>query len=262
MQRMTTEEIRQAQLEITDEVHRVCAAHGLRYFLEGGSLLGAMRHKGFIPWDDDMDLAMLRDDYDVFVENFRAWRVNDHIEISSPQLGDCIHPFTKLYDKRTFIKETYLREEYSLGVWADLFPYDKLDSNNVTGLETIAKLCKRRYLAVSNPRTGQSASVRAAKRILCPVLHKTTDVGALTKSIDDLCRTQCQGDSDEICIFSWEAPNPSHFRAACYDESILVPFENRQYFAPAGYDDMLTRLYGNWRTPVQFEAHSTEAFWL
>ena len=262
MQRMTIEEIRQIQLEITDEVHRVCDAHGLRYFLESGSLLGAMRHKGFIPWDDDMDLAMLRADYDIFVKNYRAWRTDERFEITSPQLGYCIYPFTKIYDKRTLLKETYLRKDYSIGVWVDLFPYDKLDNKNTAAIKTIARLCKQRYLAVSDPHTGQSAPVRAAKLIVCPILHKTTDVGALTKSIDDMCRAQCQGDSDEISIFILEAPNPSHFHAACCDEFILVPFEDRQYFAPAGYDELLTRQYGDWRTPVQFETHSTDAFWL
>ena len=262
MQLMTLKEIRQVQLAIIDEVHRVCAEHGLRYFLEGGTLLGAVRHEGFIPWDDDVDLSMLREDYDVFVANFRTWRSDDRYEISSPQLGGCIHPFTKLFDTQTHVKETYLRDEYSQGVWVDLFPYDKLDPDNTSAMKLIAKLCRRRYLAVSDPKEGQSAAIRAAKRIVCPIVRRTTNVGELVKSIDDLCRTQCQKSTDEISILSYEAPNPFHFQASCYNESMLVPFEDRRYYAPIGYEDMLTRLYGNWRVPIPQEPHSLEAYWL
>ena len=74
MKQMTIEDMKRIELEVMDEIHRICRDHGLRYYLFYGSLLGAVRHGGFIPWDDDIDIVMMREDYEVLIGHFDEWR--------------------------------------------------------------------------------------------------------------------------------------------------------------------------------------------
>lgn len=119
-----------AQLDLLLEVERICKKFNIKYFLVGGTLIGAVRHKGFIPWDDDIDVGMLREDYDKFIEVCRDELSNEYnlidwnSDIYSP------HPFLKLK-----IKKTNYEEEISLNcninneIFIDIFPYDNAPDN-------------------------------------------------------------------------------------------------------------------------------------
>ena len=93
--RMTTEEFRQTMLDIMDRIDVFCTENGIRYSLDGGSLLGAVRHKGFIPWDDDMDVIMPRADYDRFWRLFNEAHT-DYKAVNFQVDPDCPHTFTGL----------------------------------------------------------------------------------------------------------------------------------------------------------------------
>ena len=77
MERLTIDDMKEIQLELMDELDRVCREQGITYFLAYGSLLGAVRHGGFIPWDDDMDVVMLRADYERLIAGFDEWKSSD-----------------------------------------------------------------------------------------------------------------------------------------------------------------------------------------
>ena len=83
MQPLSTDDMKQIELGIMDEIDAICREHDLRYYLAYGSLLGAMRHGGFIPWDDDMDIVMPRKDYEKLLGNFDLLRHNDKYVVSS-----------------------------------------------------------------------------------------------------------------------------------------------------------------------------------
>ena len=73
MKNISVEELKSVQIAILDVVSKYCDEHGIRYWLDGGTLLGAVRHKGYIPWDDDIDLGMLRPDFDRFIHEFNRY---------------------------------------------------------------------------------------------------------------------------------------------------------------------------------------------
>ena len=98
MERLTIDDMKSIELEIADEIDRMCREHGVGYFLAYGSLLGAARHGGFIPWDDDMDIAMLRADYERFAAHFREWRSSERFDILDCRRGKSIFPFLKVVD--------------------------------------------------------------------------------------------------------------------------------------------------------------------
>ena len=120
MRPVTKEEIRAIQLELLDDVHTFCSRHNLRYSLCGGTMLGAVRHHGYIPWDDDIDPMMLRQDYDRFIQEY-AGEKNEVVDLS--RIETCEEQFIKVSRKGTIMKDVLMGREL-FGVNIDIFPID------------------------------------------------------------------------------------------------------------------------------------------
>ena len=121
MKEIGLKELRDLQLDILQNVHDFCVAHGIHYSLAYGTLLGAIRHKGYIPWDDDIDIAMLRPDYEKFMREYK----DEVYRFCECRLDKDIHiGFGKVEDTRTIIIEA--GNTKNLGVTIDVFPIDDL----------------------------------------------------------------------------------------------------------------------------------------
>ncbi|WP_297150634.1 LicD family protein, partial [uncultured Ellagibacter sp.] len=101
MERLSVDDMKAIELDIMDEIDRVCAAHGVEYFLGYGTLLGAVRHGGFIPWDDDMDIIMMRDQYELLMDHFNEWRTSERFKLVSYRDKSSIYQFAKIVDTTT-----------------------------------------------------------------------------------------------------------------------------------------------------------------
>jgi lipopolysaccharide cholinephosphotransferase len=127
MRKIEIEELKQIQLNILKDVHDFCIERGLRYSLGGGTLLGAVRHKGYIPWDDDIDIMMPRPDYDIFVKEFNSYK--SHLICGAYENNKkFIYPYAKIYDNRTYWREEYYTESYGINI--DLFSIDGFPNKN------------------------------------------------------------------------------------------------------------------------------------
>ena len=120
-------EIQTMEFQILKQFKKYCKKRSINFFLVGGTLLGAVRHKGFIPWDDDIDVAMLRDSYNKLIQFAKE---NPYIDskkrykILIPLQKKHIYPYIKIIDTNTIAYEKYIKEEYANGLWLDVFPYD------------------------------------------------------------------------------------------------------------------------------------------
>lgn len=131
----TLNELHKVGLEVLKEIDRVCKKYDIPYFLCGGTLIGVMRHKGFIPWDDDIDIGMLRKDYERFEDCFIKEHSKDFYLHSLKTDPDYWLSFIKVRKNNTTINEKFVEKlDTHKGIFVDIFPFDKVPDNGFTKL--------------------------------------------------------------------------------------------------------------------------------
>lgn len=261
MKKISIDEMKQIELEIMDEFDRICRENGFSYCLGYGSCLGAIRHKGFIPWDDDMDVVMPRADYERFIEHFNELNGVDRYALATYRDKSGIYPFVKMVDTKTKVYENFAAKHYSTGVWVDIFPLDYVSSSQDKAFSRATRIGLVRSLIVADPSVGSTALVRLVKRLTHPVFSRMDPYKA-AKKIDENAHYASATETGLFAdIIGYEDPQ------AVFNEDIFEPievdFEDRKYLAPVGYEEYLTKIYGDWATPPaedDREVHVCEAF--
>ncbi len=245
-----TKELQKALLPMLEYFHGLCEENGLRYYALGGTLLGAVRHGGFIPWDDDVDVGMPRRDYDRLIELTRGKKFDRFVfEFTcSPDPRFC-YPFGKMYDTSTTHVEN-LRPKLVRGIYVDIFPLDGLcsDASEISALyRPVGHLKTMRDLnsiKLSKKRRPGKNLILLAARCLPPYVHAAKK---LALKIDSECRKR----DFEKCRFAGNLVGAWGEReivpAEYFSSRTLLPFEGTEIYGPAEYDRYLTAIYGDWR---------------
>lgn len=224
-----------------------CDRHGLRYFLDAGTLLGAVRHKGYIPWDDDVDVCMPYEDYIQFRELVKAEEIAPHIYVELPE--DTVHPFMKLADDRTIMVEYPDKNPMEVGVYIDVFSKSGIyDLSRKSAL-----LCKvSQYLSLWH--WFNKYSIYAWKR--SHKLWKRAVAACGRKLIKNpnrpvkwqqalIAKNQKKHPYD-TCKYVTTLTNGEFHKCApreCFDGYTMLDFEGRQFRGPKDYDTYLRCLY-------------------
>ena len=184
MREIALEEMKQLELEIMVDIDAFCRKHGLRYYLAVGTLLGAVWHKGFIPWDDDIDIVIPRADYEQFYDLFKEEHRDSFLQVVSYRDKSSIYPFFKVVDTRTVVFEEYVDSRYSSGVWVDIFPLDALPEDN--SLFEANRRTKRIYdVVVANTDIATTPLRKLAKKVLKPLVGRR-DIYAVARELDQV----------------------------------------------------------------------------
>lgn len=251
-----------AQLEVLEVIREVCEKHKIPYFASYGTLLGAVRHKGFVPWDDDVDIMMLRKDYE------RFWKVApaelpDEYHIQSPytvedystSFGRVVNTWTVSYAPEQIIK--YHGCPYVVGV--DVFPFDTLPINpeqEARQLEIINILASTFKNYESDP--DSILELLPDLEGLCNVkFDMSKKLGSQLLQLIDRQSKIYSNSKGKIVSYVPENENCSkHYKKEWFEKSIQLPFENITLPAPENYDAVLTVMYGsNYMTPVREITH-------
>ena len=215
MTELTIREIQLVSLEILHTVATICEEQNFRYSLIYGTLIGAIRHHGYIPWDDDVDIMMPRRDYDRFLEYMKIHR-EEYPDLRIFNLEECKeYPYmiTRISDDRYIIKMEN-EKPYGMGVFIDIYPYD--------GLGTTEKE------AVTYGMKGDRLSS------LCYQSTREHFAIETTTSLFRKIIVWLSGGKKEIFLRKW------------FDETIMVPFEKYQFRVPKDYDEVLRHTYGDY----------------
>ncbi len=239
------EELKQIQIEILQSVHDFCVQNNIKYSLAFGTLIGAIRHQGYIPWDDDIDIMMFRKDYEKFVNTYKhpIFKVYDY------RLdADYVHPYAKVADTRTILEEQANMKD--IGINIDIFPLDNLYNTREDSVEFLKSLTplKRKYrMKILKPSRKNVWWKRIAIN-----LSKILVIGTSLKQMaGELNRRIAQISNNEARFVGTPAGTDPYaikslFERQLFDTTITVKFEDRKFNAAAGYDKILRDFYGDY----------------
>ena len=235
------------QVEILNEIVRVCDVLNIDYYLIGGTLLGAVRHKGFIPWDDDVDLGMLRDDYDLFIAKAPSI-LSDKYDLQCYETDEkCYFPFVKIRKKNTIFNEEEIKDlDVNKGIFVDIFPMEVIDNPNSKKLRIDAMFIKNIWEVVL-VKTGVYQSVKETRHHILSRFLNIFSLKWLKKWQMKLLKSQNKSDGKYISILV----GAYNYRKDTYEKDKLIPpsfvwFENQKYKSFADYNYYLEHLYGDY----------------
>ena len=277
------------QLNLIKEFDRICRKHNLRWFAGYGTLLGAVRHKGFIPWDDDVDVVMMRPDYEKFrrvvaseikppylLDAWYNYRREDDepselTDMSLPLITNeyfqkyypiCFpfFPIIKIRDTRTFMLEFPGGDSIYQGIFLDIFPLDVLPPFAEEEDRTRFEVARVIYAATVNPQIIRDAMEKnedliveydsLQKFIKLPYKQRALRLENLLAK--HFFPTEHVGDMRDWCILQGR----KFYQLKDFSDVTYLPFEKTELPAPAGYDSILTDFYGDWRKPVITSNHA------
>ena len=234
--------IQEFELGILSDFMKICDENGLRYFAFAGTGIGAVRHKGFIPWDDDIDIQMTRPDYEKFLNLFPAYAKQNGLMVvnhtTKPYYG---RNFSKIIDCDTVLIEPQYKTDDPIGVFVDIWPLDGLPENKVKRYfyDKRAVLLSKLILASSMKKDKSLSFFKRAAIFFAGMFnpHK------LVLKLERMAKKYPVERSKFIKCY---LAGSFIFSRDEYKEKILLPFEDTEFFAPAEYDLILKKEYGNY----------------
>ncbi|HJC95303.1 MAG TPA: LicD family protein [Candidatus Phocaeicola gallinarum] len=252
------EEQKQIQLNILAKVDQFCEENNLRYSLGGGTLLGAVRHKGFIPWDDDIDIMMPRPDYDKFVHNFNGY--DKDLTCAAHEIDkNFIQIFAKVYNNKTLLKEQSLQDP--LGIFIDVFPIDGFPSDERTVTKYVRKITfLRKLLQIKN-----LDNKLRWKRIIAKSILYFFPVNYLQKRMQKAIKEYPFEESLYAGATCGRYKEKERYQRDVFEKYTTLDFENRKFKVIKEYDLYLKQHYGDYMKlpPVEEQVgnHTEYAYW-
>lgn len=263
MRKLSIEEAKKLELDILDFIDSFCKEHGINYCINYGTLIGAIRHKGFIPWDDDIDLSMTRENYEKFIQLFSEKQ--SRYKLLSLETDDqYFNNFIKIVDPTTKIIDTRNTKTYDSGVFIDIFPMDTFNDTKV--VDVCYKLESFKLLSFSKYKNivyGDS-KLKDLIRTLFWLLLRPVSPRFFANQIEKQIQKYRVENGKYIAFIPSKAKEKEIFPRDMFDELIETPFEHLVLPAPKHFDTVLKQFYDDYMTvppkEKQIYIHEFEAY--
>lgn len=269
---LTLDKIQKIQFDLLSTLVTFCDEQGISYFLCGGTLLGAIRHKGFIPWDDDIDIYVPREDYCRLIQLLSKESIAENISVRVPGRSKHYWSYTKVIDNRTVAYEWVNGNKecppIKTAVWIDVFPLDKyfiskrLNKLLVKAIMFLNSVGYEKF--IGRPLSQSSNNFRRLSRKLVMGILRTKKSEEIFCLVDKIAKRT--SGLKEYRLGDLVLPNgyKDNFRREVFDRSELKLFCGRDFKVPLGWNEYLSQFYGEYMTLPKEEDrvhHSFVAYW-
>lgn len=250
---LTMQEIQKVSLEVLKRITDLCDKHGFKYFLAYGTLIGAVRHKGYIPWDDDVDIMMSRPVYERFLKYFEKHKDElGGLEIFTPDTNDKYPYVLARISDSNYRIDVKNERDCGLGIFVDIYPLDGIGDTYEEALNTLKKTTKYPSLIFLATRIYYHFGITKGwrKRLLkIPAFIYTHVMGKrfFMNKLNKLLKQHKYENSEYVGAAAWcTRPEKNIYKREWCEELIKVPFEHYEFYIPRNYDKMLNVTYGNY----------------
>ena len=265
-ERLTVDELKKYELDILKFIDYVCKKYNIKYFVSYGTLLGAVRHKGFIPWDDDIDVAMYREDYERFQKAVIEENNYRYTILSKDNSDWYFQNFLVVIDKHTLLEDSVKRNRKDSNIFVDVFPVDRFNDLNFVKkahlMVTLKHICfiKKKYIIHKDSR------IKDFCRVVFWHLLAFVNPRFFTKKIQKLVeRYSDENGIYEAAVGVDKTGMKEVFETGTYEELIELPFEDMLVPAPKNYDQISTQFYGDYMqkpsdAEIAYKSHLLDAY--
>ncbi|MFA6756049.1 MAG: LicD family protein [Bacilli bacterium] len=253
MKELTLKEIQEIELGILIEFDNFCKSNNIKYSLYGGTLLGAVRHKGFIPWDDDIDVLMTRNNYDKFINTYKSNKRYTLINYGNNK-GCTNISFSKIFDNNTDAEEDNAKKIPGEGVWLDIFPFDYLSNNKFK-----RKLTNLHFLFIDKLIYARAAKHPSLLYKLLRTLFFWKTNKRLLTSLDKYSHKVKESNylQNLSMVYIKDLKKDNKFPSYLFNEYTTIEFCGYTFPCMSKYSDMLRLEYGDYmKLPPINERHS------
>lgn len=238
----TLKKIWAVELEMLCVFDNICKKHNLKYFLAYGTLLGAVRHKGFIPWDDDVDVVMFRDDYDKLLLLHNEFKEPLFLQHNTTDKEYCASYARIRNSNTTAISKMLQYQKMNHGIFLDVFPLD-----NSLGKEKEDRYCvidalnreNGTFMKLKNPNLDEKNKLRVKN-------YSGRNPIETLKEIDEISRKYNHEKTDDVICAVCTVTKYDFMKKEDLAKSTLCEYEGLKFPIPVGYDSILTEIYGNY----------------
>lgn len=264
----TIEELKKIQLDLLLEFHRFCCENSIKYSLAAGTLIGAVRHKGFIPWDDDIDVYLLREEYNKLLKLYPNAPQNNCSLISMERNNHWYRAYAKFYDTRTLMEENTKNKYKGIGVGIDVFPIDDVpDEHDEWKKYNKKRMFLRNIMSVKSFTFSSKRNIlKTVFVFLCQLLLLPFSLRWLAVEMNKYSQKHNgKGFSHvyENCLGVYNSENA--WLKKDIEDVVDAEFEGHLVKIMKGFDDYLTTVYGDYMElppeSKRISHHSFEAYW-